>query len=306
MRKTHDFFFMVLAAILAAGCGGSSDHGNGRYATITGKIEKADGDPACDAKILLLPDTLNFAVDSLIDNKFEALTDSTGVFVIDSVPYGAYCVSGIDRWDRDKCVMKKLRIDREEIDIGALALAIPGTIQMDITCLGLDRGMVLYFPGLPVFYLVDSAKIQWINDVPEGVVELKGYNPATGNAVDLGVEYRAIKITGGETYFISYRLERPWLIIDSITAVRDFTGFTGVTYRFRVTAPKVTLPGENRFRFWWGIDDSISAWSMSFEAEFSWEQPGIYYVHSQIKNGSTSAAWSEPIIVTIGRKTEDG
>jgi hypothetical protein len=303
MMKLLCVSIALCCAGILGGCGGSSDHGNG-YATITGKVEKTDGDPAGATKILLLPNTLNYAVDSSSAVRYEAVADSLGFFVIDSVPYGDYCISGHDDWSQGKFAKKHLTVDggQEIIDCGELRLSLPGAVYFNADSLGLSEGMVLYFPGLPLFLRVDSLKEKWIYGVPAGVVELMGYDPVKGISVDLGIEYRSLEILAGRSIFIPYRLEKPWCIVDSTTAAQELFGYTGATYRFRVAAPGVKPEGD-LFRFTWG-NGVESSWSASPQAEYRWTKPGIYYVQAQMMTGDTYLAWSEAITVSIVDKNE--
>jgi len=283
------------------GCGGSSDHGNG-YSTIAGTVIKPDGDPASETRILLMPDTANFAADSAEIITFGTLTDSLGNFTLDSVPYGTWCVSGIDEWSRGEFVLKKVLVNGETTELDIIELSIPGTVIFPVDSLNLTAGSVLYLPGLPIFHVIDTGAIQWIDGIPAGEVELRGYDPQTGATKDLGMQYHLVDIIPGQSLFLAYRLDKPWYCPDSVTTVRDFEGGAGDTCRFRV-APIGVKPAGEFFRFSWG-DGTESVWSRGYVASHAWQRPGVYYVQSQMRYGETFVAWSEPLVITIREASE--
>ncbi|MBN1578950.1 MAG: hypothetical protein JW913_20480 [Chitinispirillaceae bacterium] len=281
--------------------GGSSDHGNGK---VCGIVVKPNGDPAAGTSMMLLPDTLNYALDSVNDCRFEFFTDSLGRFQLDSLPYGIYCLSGKDAWSGNMFKKRAVAVSKEPMDIGTIDLSRPGTIYFDIDSMGIAQGTILYFPGLPLCHVVDSSRIQWINNVPAGPVEIRGYVPANDSVFDLGIEY-LLEVLPGRSLFLPYRLSKPWHVVDSATAQQELDGIAGITYRFSALKPPEYPSGPCRYRFSWG-DGAISAWSEFCRAEYAWEKPGRYYVQTQLMvNDETVLAWSEAIVVVIAEAGQD-
>jgi hypothetical protein len=276
---------------------GSSDHGNG-YAHVHGTLRRNNGDPATDARVLLLPDNFNGAIDSVASHRQVAFTDRDGNFFFDSIPFGRYCLSGKDTWSGEMFVKKAVAIQRDTIDAGVTTLSIPGTVYFNIDSLGIAPGLVLFYPGLPLFTIVDSARIQWINNVPSGTVMLKGYDRDAATTVDLGIEYLLLELEPGFSVFLPYRMTRPWVVLDDLTLVAALDGVVGMRYRFCAINPAHRAHGPYRYRFSWG-DGVISAWTEDYYAEYAWSKPGVYAVQAQMSGETSCLAFSEAITVII-------
>lgn len=86
------FFSLLLSTCSLSPVSGTGSGGEARTASVTGTALYDGGKPAVDARVVLRPETYLSGITEYDQPDHEVLTDSNGLFTIDSVDTGSYCL----------------------------------------------------------------------------------------------------------------------------------------------------------------------------------------------------------------------
>jgi hypothetical protein len=274
-------------------CGGSSDHGNARVAGI---ITDRQGIPLSNAIVELFPDNYNHSTDSLRITAKVTTTNENGYYTFDSVSSGIYTISGKSKYGDAGFVKKQICVDTSIIEDTLLSDQF-GSIYIEIDSLHLTKGMVLYFPGLKTFHIIDDQTKIVFSQVPCGLLQLKVFDPLTDKSFDLGREFLSIEIIPGRTLILPSRSPKPFCVKnDSITTCSR--GFVNDTFNISIIKPSICIEGTWVYRISWG-DGTISDWTSEMNIRHRWAVKGIYPVQSQVLFQGQYLAWSDPTFIEI-------
>jgi hypothetical protein len=156
--------------------GGSSSE------TVIGKIVAADGSPANNTQVTLLPDDYNPETDALLRKAFTDTTDSGGTYTIRVQDSGRYCLQAIQLSYRTRLLIPGIEVHGDTTYVDTGFLNVPGAIKI-ILPTGTDvvNGYV-YIPGTTIVGLLrNSVGYAILDSVPEGTIPAVMYGVIGGS-----------------------------------------------------------------------------------------------------------------------------
>lgn len=298
MIKLMNAVLLFIITLLMQQCimvaGGSSDHGN---AKIAGRIEDTDGVPVSGICVMLLPSTYNPITD---DRKIvkETISDNNGCFIFEELDSGEYCVSGNNPGSNKSFIKKTSLSDSQFVLLDSIRLNYPGMVIVKGDSVGLKMGMYTYIPGLLKYQEIDSTGCAIMENVPTGIISLKGYSPEEGKNVSLGSRFDNLEIAP-MGIFVSIVSAVPYYYDENFGMKTSLNGYLDIPYMISLINPDEAYSSVGyMYRFSWG-DGNISEWSDRPMQYYSWKKSGTYHVQSQVKYLDRYYAWSNPLYVTI-------
>jgi hypothetical protein len=275
--------------------GGSSDHGNSK---IAGIIRDCYGDPAASVSIYLRPSNFNPVKDDKSLVKV-TISNAEGCFLFDNLDTGSYCVSGEDTTSRS--FLKRVILRDSQITLlDSLALNNPGSISIKGESIGLKSGHVAYLRGLSKYCVIDSTGNAKIENVPSGIVSLKGYSLDKKQEIPLNSAFDSLIILPNLTY-ISSVSPSPFFVQANKILPEKRSGFTDSLYMFSCVDPFQNITSGYSFRYTWG-DGVTSEWTDDPRQINKWSKPGVFQIQSQVRYCGNYYAWSIPLTITITSK----
>ncbi len=285
---------LLWAALVFTGCGGSSDHDNAR---VMGIVSDCDGNPVSDVILTLLPDDYNPVRDTALVIEKKAVTNSSGSYEFDGIPEGRYTLTLIDQFNSRGLIKKGVQVVGERICLDTLHVKNYGIVAFNPDAFNLKKGAAVYIPGTSFFHLIDSAEVFF--QVPPGIVVLSAFDVEEGTDIVFLEDYQRVEIVSTRVLNIGYNDPAP-LYLDSLgQGYNEFTGKTGVAYKFTAEYP-VVVDYYSSYRFSWGDDPNENGQWMDYcVQEHVWSKPGVYRVQYQKMYKGSLHSWSSTLVVTI-------
>lgn len=254
--------------------------------TVSGVIVDSLGNGVSNIKVVLFPSNYNPLSDVYPDSS--AITDDSGVYVIEDVYDGKYVLNAIDK-NCKKRVYNSVLIDGNDEDLGEDTVKNMGVISVHLTPREYAEGRFIYIPGTDLYTPVSDTGYNYIV-APAGRVNLAYYDTSGGGSIiDEGPNYTYIPVTSGDTITINSH---------EITMADKPEGPTSpkvgdtCTYLIRNAKTSLSHPIEYRFRYveyvsvpgdWW-VNSDTTAWSQNASIIKVWPKAAEYKIQAQVRS----------------------
>lgn len=307
---------IITAVLLLEQCaniniaGGSSDQGN---ALVSGIVTDPSGNCAGNASLRLLPQNYTPGIDQFNPDSFAVKTDASGLFRIEKVGSGVYCLSASDASIHYLGLIPAIAVDSHDVINLQVRLQIPGRIKVpiDSTVWNTHDKISLYIPGTAVYKTAyPPTTAVFFDTIFSGTVSLRAYSYTTQTGFILNKDLIGCFVYPGILTNFTVKPFKPRGPKNaSINNECKFYTF----FEYWKINPNINIDFLE-YRFCWGNQDT-SAWVTSLAETHQWQQPGNFEIKIQVRyvvsagNQSLAAnndiltpfysSWSDSAIIAI-------
>jgi hypothetical protein len=166
--------------------------------SLTGVIAKADGSPAPNALVQLIPDTYDCVKDSALPASLRDTTDGQGKYRFTNVDTGTYTVQATGPAERTRAMVTGVHAIGDTVTVPLALLHNPGTIKVVLPD-SVDKVMgYLYAPGTTIFSFLNNGNgFAVLDSAPSGVIPAIYYS-STNSSAAIVIRYN-VTVSPGDT-----------------------------------------------------------------------------------------------------------
>jgi hypothetical protein len=172
--------------------------GGGGTETVVGMIVNADGSPAAQTTVELLPSDYNPETPGSLGYDVKAMTDNSGIYTIKDVAAGEYTLQAVQLSKRTRALKTGITVAKDNSPAPVDTLHTPGTVVVALPG-GIDPAKAyVYIPGTSIAVFSDeSGDPVTLDSVPVGIVPEVAYGLKNG-AARRAIRYR-VTVAPSET-----------------------------------------------------------------------------------------------------------
>lgn len=286
MKHLNTLFLVFLVGILQLiSCGGSSEQGNARYNSVSGKVLMCGQTKT--AHMELVPDYFD-ALDNDSAEVYRTESDNSGNYEFKSVKKGCYYLNAVNPRDGHRLLRGPIFVEMEEDeikDLGSDSLVAPSRITADVGDIVSNKPVGIFVKGTTrIIHFDDTTKIVQIDSVPAGTIDLMYVSKDSSQAKhDVQPFLNQLKVCSEDTLSVSYDNQPPYLISNSKPYTNDSLFVSGDMYfdTIRAIDPEgdavtyriISAPSGLKLDFvtgaisWYVGTDTISKFRLGFRIE---------------------------------------